>query len=215
MNGREEPDLPLAQPLTPREQEILICLGDGMSNRQIAEHMTVALNTVKWYVRQIFGKLGVGSRRDAVSRARRLGLLPAAGQEISVRHNIPAAITPFVGRKKELIALAKLIADPQVRIITIAGPGGIGKTRLSLEAAAKEILPGQQFPDGVFFISLAPIHSADDVITVLAAALDFHFHFASPIPRTEARQILDYLQHKKMLLIMDNFEHVLESRSFL
>ena len=76
MTGRDERDLPLAKPLTPREREILDCLGHAMSNRQIAEHLTVSLNTVKWYVRQIYNKLGVDNREEAVGRARRLELLP-------------------------------------------------------------------------------------------------------------------------------------------
>ena len=121
MNGRDAQDLPLAQPLTPREQEILNCIGDELSNRQIAEQLTIALSTVKWYVRQIFNKLGVGSRGEAVVRAQSLGLLPVGEQERTVRNNLPAAVTPFVGREHELAALAKLIADPQVPIITIFG----------------------------------------------------------------------------------------------
>jgi len=73
MSRHDEQELPLADPLTPREQEILSCLGDGMSNRQIAEQLTLSLNTVKWYVRQVFNKLGVSSRGDAVALAMSLG----------------------------------------------------------------------------------------------------------------------------------------------
>jgi DNA-binding CsgD family transcriptional regulator len=78
MSHHDEQELPLAEPLTPREKDILHCLGDGMSNRQIAEQLTLSLNTVKWYVRQVYNKLGVSSRGDAVARAMSLGLLPAA-----------------------------------------------------------------------------------------------------------------------------------------
>ena len=62
MNGRETHNLPLAQPLTSREQDILTLIGDDMSNRQLAEKLTLAMSTVKWYVRQIYNKLGVGNR---------------------------------------------------------------------------------------------------------------------------------------------------------
>ena len=156
MPGRDERDLPLAKPLTPREREILDCLGQAMSNRQIAEHLTVSLNTVKWYVRQIYNKLGVDNRGEAVGRARRLGLLPEVEWEGTVRHNLPVAATPFVGRERELTVLSKLITDPQVRSITIFGPGGIGKTRLALEAAKRELATsdigddGQQEPTAFF-----------------------------------------------------------------
>ena len=75
MKDRAAHDLPLAQPLTPREVDILKCLGDEMSNRQIADSLVVSLNTVKWYVRQIYNKLGVSSRAEAVARARELLIL--------------------------------------------------------------------------------------------------------------------------------------------
>jgi DNA-binding CsgD family transcriptional regulator/tetratricopeptide (TPR) repeat protein len=215
MSHHNEQELPLAEPLTPREQEILSCLGEGLSNRQIAEQLTLSLNTVKWYVRQVYNKLGVSSRSDAVARAMSLGLLPATEQEGGIRHNLPAAITPFVGREDELSALAKLIAEPQVRIVTIIGPGGMGKTRLALEAAGRELGPGSIFPDGIFFIYLAPIDSVEEIIATIATALEFHFQGASEIARTETQQILDFLKNKKMLLVMDNFEQILDGRTLL
>jgi predicted ATPase/DNA-binding CsgD family transcriptional regulator len=224
MTGRDERVLPLAKPLTPREQEILDCLGEEMSNRQIAGHLTVSLNTVKWYVRQIYNKLGVDNRGEAVDRARNLGLLQEGEREGAVRHNLPVAATPFVGRERELTVLAELIADPQARIITITGPGGIGKTRLALEAAKRQLAldekgdDGQQelsFPDGIFFVSLASITSPAEIEATLAAALGFHFQDAGRGSRSDRQQILDYLEYKQMLLVMDNFEHVLDGRTLL
>jgi predicted ATPase/DNA-binding CsgD family transcriptional regulator len=224
MTGRDDRDLPLAKPLTPREREILDCLGHAMSNRQIAEHLTVSLNTVKWYVRQIYNKLGVNNREEAVGRARRLELLPEVEWEATVRHNLPVAATPFVGRERELTVLSKLITDPHVRSITIFGMGGIGKTRLALEAAKRQVDPeeigddGQQklsFPDGIFFVSLAPVNSPTEIVATLAAALSFHFQDAGQSKRSETQQILDYLKHKRMLLVMDNFEHILDGRTLL
>jgi DNA-binding CsgD family transcriptional regulator/tetratricopeptide (TPR) repeat protein len=204
-------NLPLAQPLTPRELEILKCIGDRLTNRQMAENLTIATGTVKWYVRQVYNKLGVSSRAEAVTRARGLGLLPAGDREGAVRHNLLAPATPFVGREAELDALAELIADPQVRIITLTGPGGIGKTRLALETAGRQIHPQTLFPDGIFFVSLAPIESAEEIVTALAAALDFHFQG----PGNETKQLYNYLRNKQMLLVMDNFEHILDDRALL
>jgi predicted ATPase/DNA-binding CsgD family transcriptional regulator len=208
MDGRVVQDLPLAQPLTSREKEILTLIGNGMTNRQIAGELSIAMSTVKWYVRQIYSKLGVENRAEAVARARSLGLLE---QEGAIRHNLPLAATPFVGREAELAALADLIADPQVRIITILGPGGIGKTRLALEAAGRELHPQSSFPDGIFFISLAPLESADEITPTLAVALDFHFQDGE----NETEQLLAYLRRKQMLLVMDNFEQILDGQSFL
>ena len=67
-------DIFIAEPLTPRELEILRLLADDLSNREIADRLTIALSTVKWYARQIYGKLGVHSRTQALARARELGL---------------------------------------------------------------------------------------------------------------------------------------------
>ena len=75
MNGRDSEGLSPAQPFTPREDEILALIGQGKTNRQIAEELTVARSTVKWYVRQIYNKLSVNNREEAIGRARELGLL--------------------------------------------------------------------------------------------------------------------------------------------
>lgn len=215
MNGRDPHDLPLAQSLTPREQEVLNCIGDEMSNRQIAEYLTIAMSTVKWYIRQVYNKLGVNNRSEAITRARKLGLLSAAEMPGKVRHNLPVDVTPFAGREHELVALGKLIANPQIGIITLIGPGGIGKTRLALEAARRELRPQDHFSDGIFFISLAPLESAEEIVSTLAAKLNFHFQSSEQGSRSESQQILDYLERKQMLLVMDNFEHILDGRMFL
>ncbi len=119
------------------------------------------------------------------------------------RHNLPAQPTPFVGREAELTELARLLADPDVRLLTVLGTGGMGKTRLALEAAAAEL---DNFEDGVFFVSLAPLQSLEAVVPTVAEALDFAFYEGGE-PR---QQLLDYLQHKAKLIVMDNFEHLLD-----
>jgi DNA-binding CsgD family transcriptional regulator len=110
-------DQPLIEALTARELEILEHLAASRSNREIADDLVVSLNTVKWYNRQIYGKLGVKNRRQAVSRAQGLGLLPAIHPPVqppgtlpSVRrptpvYNLPASPAPFFGRASELAAL--------------------------------------------------------------------------------------------------------------
>jgi len=213
MSGQEtynaSSDTPLAQSLTPREEEILNCLGTGMSNRQIAGHLTVSINTVKWYVRQVYNKLGVNNRAEAVARARDLGLMPQ--EDGATRNNLPVSATPFVGRERELTALAEFIAGPHVRLITITGPGGIGKTRLALEGASRELQSSSQFRDGIFFVSLAPLETAEEIVATLAAVLAFQFQGTG----NESAQLLNYLQNKQMLLVMDNFDHILDGRALL
>jgi predicted ATPase len=120
------------------------------------------------------------------------------------RHNLPAQPTPFVGREAELSELARLLADPDVRLLTILGAGGMGKTRLALEAGAAEL---NSFEHGVYFVPLAPLESVEAIVPTVAEALSFSFYEGEePI-----QQLLDYLREKSKLLIMDNFEHLLTS----
>lgn len=116
--------------------------------------------------------------------------------------------TPFVGRNRELDELSALISRPGVRLINLCGPGGIGKTRLALRAAAEQV---GLFQDGVFFISLDAIQSADRVLPLIARLLD--------IQTTEEMTITDcllaYLEEKNLLLIIDNFEHLHDAAPFL
>jgi predicted ATPase/predicted Ser/Thr protein kinase len=123
------------------------------------------------------------------------------------RHNLPAQPTPFVGREGELTELARLLADPGVHLLTILGAGGMGKTRLALEAGAAQL---DGFAHGVYFVPLAPLRSVEAIGPAVADSVGFSFRAdaeggAQADPR---RQLLDYLQSKHLLLIMDNFEHL-------
>lgn len=121
---------------------------------------------------------------------------------------LPTPRTNFLGRKRELAELALRLADPQCRLLTVIGPGGVGKTRLALETAK-----GHQpvFADGVVFVSLAPLDSVDQIVTALADALQL----ACQGPESPFDQVLDYLRNKTMLLLLDNFEHLLDGAELL
>jgi predicted ATPase/DNA-binding SARP family transcriptional activator len=122
------------------------------------------------------------------------------------RHNLPLPPTPFIGRQSELAALADLIADPHCRLITLLGPGGIGKTRLALQAASNE---GEAFADGTTYVSLAPLNAAEFIVPAVTAALNLTLagHAA---PTTE---LFHYLRQKELMLVLDNFEHLLAPRT--
>lgn len=125
-----------------------------------------------------------------------------------IPHNLPSLATPFVGRESELRALGQYLGDPGTRLITILGPGGIGKTRLALAAAEAQLGDGQSappFPHGVFFVALAGLSSVDLLVSTIATALNFRFYDSSE-PQA---QLLNYLRRKEMLLVLDNFEHLL------
>lgn len=118
---------------------------------------------------------------------------------------LPVWPTPFIGRRAEVEQIKALVQNPQHCLVTLTGPGGTGKTRLSLQAATEM---AEAFPDGVFFAPLAPLPSAEAVLAAVAKALDFSFYREEESPR---QQLLDYLSEKRLLLILDNFEHVLDA----
>ena len=125
------------------------------------------------------------------------------------KHNLPAQVTPFVGRESELSEIDRLVHDPDVRLITILGPGGMGKTRLSLEAAKSQI---SNFFHGVYFVPLAPLERPENIIPTIAESVNFSF---GQDPRGPKAQLLDFLHEKNILLVMDNYEHVIEGANFV
>lgn len=117
-------------------------------------------------------------------------------------HNLPPQPTPFLGRREELAAIARHLLDPTCRLLTLIGPGGIGKTRLSLQAAAEQI---EAFPHGVYFVPLAPVSVPGLLVPTIADALKFTFYSRED----QKVQLLNYLREKRLLLILDNFEHLI------
>lgn len=117
--------------------------------------------------------------------------------------NLPLPATPLIGRKREMAALARLLADRQCRLLTIVGPGGVGKTRLAIEAAS---IHRGLFPDGVYFVPLASLASPSLVVPAIAGALG-HTFSGSMAPLD---QLLRHLRGRSLLLLLDNYEHLLE-----
>jgi predicted ATPase/class 3 adenylate cyclase/Tfp pilus assembly protein PilF len=118
-------------------------------------------------------------------------------------NNLPAQPTSFVGREQDIEALSALIRRDGVRLITITGPGGIGKTRLSLQAAANV---SDEFPDGLFFVPLAAVESPTLVLPEIAQTLGVPERPGHPLVKTLYR----YLEDKHLLLILDNLEQVVD-----
>ena len=210
--GNQQPDL--VEPLTEREMEILRLVADGWTDRKIAQHLVLSIDTVKWYNKRVYGKLFVKNRTQAVKRARELGLLESALAQpqpfkvVPPRHNLPAATTPFVGRELELDDLAGLLAHENIRLVTILAAGGMGKTRLALEAAKSQL---QSFRNGVYFIPLVHLRAVDNIIPTIATALNVQLSTSDD----PAAQLLTYLRDKAMLLVFDNFEHLLDGASLI
>lgn len=137
----------------------------------------------------------------------------------SRQHNLPSQLTFFVGREAELSQTASLLKDTNCRLLTLAGPGGVGKTALALQAARQVLSEGwseNRFPQGVYFLPLAAVETAhtqaaNALALTIAAALQLSFSGTEPAPE----QLLDYVRQKDMLLILDNFEHLLTAVPFL
>jgi predicted ATPase/DNA-binding SARP family transcriptional activator len=119
------------------------------------------------------------------------------------RPNLPAQLTPFVGRAAELAQVRERLRDPACRLLTLTGAGGIGKTRLALEAAADRL---HDYGHGAFHVRLAGVRSAEAIVPTIAQAIGFSFYEGGE-PR---QQLLQYLRQKRMLLIVDNYEHMLD-----
>src|SRR5579864_5668038 len=118
-------------------------------------------------------------------------------------HNLPYQTSSFIGRSEELADLARLLSDLDCRLLTILAPGGMGKTRLALEASASQVA---NFADGVFFIGLAPLQSSDHIVKAVGEGVGLQFLGSDP----PQRQLLNYFGSRSVLLVLDNFEHLLD-----
>jgi len=118
------------------------------------------------------------------------------------RHNLPLEPTPFVGRGAELTEIARALNDAACRLLTLVGPGGVGKTRLAVRAARDQV---RAFLHGVFFVPLAGLEEPHLLATAIAEALGLRLTGHEPA----ADQLLAYLRDKELLLVLDNFEHLL------
>lgn len=122
----------------------------------------------------------------------------------STRNNVPNDSTPFIGREREIGEVVDLLDLPAVRLVTLTGSGGTGKTRLALEVAARLL---NQFTDGVFFASLAPL----TVHTLVPSAIAETVGVQEREGVSHFDALTRYLQSKHVLLVLDNLEHLLEA----
>ncbi len=118
--------------------------------------------------------------------------------------NLPTPPTPMIGRERELERLQDLLLDPGVRLVTVTGPGGIGKTRLALEAAWQA---AEDFADGVCFVSLAAIRDPQLVMPTIARTLEVDEVAGRPMGEVLGQA----LRERELLLVLDNLEQVVEA----
>lgn len=119
-------------------------------------------------------------------------------------NNLPVQPTPLIGREKEVDAIGQLIRRDDVRLVSLTGPGGMGKTRLALQVAAEL---SDQFADGVYFVDLAPVSDSTLVIPTIAQTLGLWERGSLPL----LERLKEELRQKRMLLLLDNFEQVIDA----
>lgn len=117
------------------------------------------------------------------------------------QHTLPIPATPFVGREDEVADLVALLREPTLRLITLTGPGGIGKTRLAIHVAS---IVAETYPWGAYFVPLAALSQAPHLVNAAAESLRLSFQAGRPFER----QLVDFLADKRLLLVLDNLEHV-------
>ncbi|HXD10416.1 MAG TPA: helix-turn-helix domain-containing protein, partial [Anaerolineales bacterium] len=118
------------------------------------------------------------------------------------KNQIPQSPGSLIGREFELAEITRLVEDPDCRLLTLTGAGGIGKTRLALETASQR---QDAFEFGGIFVNLAPLGSRDQMVTAIADALGIVLYNASD----RAVQLISRLRDKEVLIVLDNFEHLL------
>lgn len=186
-----------SNPLTERERDVLTAMADGLSNKEIAQRLIISYDTVRWYAKRLFQKLEVSSRAEAVSVAHERGLLQSDESEpllTSAPLPLPSYTSAFIGRTQEIREIIAYLTRDDVRLVTIVGPGGSGKTRLTIEVGARL---AATFPDGVYFIPMNDSQFALETFeALLGRSVNLHHD----------QDVFAHLANKQALMIFDNFE---------
>ncbi|HEX5695938.1 MAG TPA: adenylate/guanylate cyclase domain-containing protein, partial [Acidimicrobiia bacterium] len=171
--------------------------------RELIEGSTDAAG---WHLRELgsFALKGL-SRAERLFQIEAPGLrhdFPAPRARSTARVRLPISTGSLVGRERELTDLVDLLSRPEVRLATLSGPGGIGKTRLALAVAERL---AESYPDGVYFVNLAPLTDPSQVLLAVGEAAGI------PIEGEAVDALSSEFQDQQVLLVMDNFEHLVEA----
>jgi predicted ATPase/class 3 adenylate cyclase len=174
------------------EQLVRDALPEGVALRDLGQHRLKDLERPEY----VFQLLAPGLAAD----------FPPLNSLDARSTNLPAQLTPFIGREQQLRDVIGLLRHDRTRLVTLTGPGGIGKTRLGLQIAAEL---SDDFANGVWWVPLANVTNPGAVGSAIGLALDIQENGAEPFATTLGHHI----KKKRLLLVLDNFEHVLEGAS--
>ena len=191
MKGRA----PSSVGVTDRERDVLLLVAGHLTNLEIAERLSLSVRTVESHVSSVIRKLGVSDRRALARRAQELGLLSPRRL-----HHWPSPASRFVGRGFETADLQDLVG--QHRWVTVTGPGGVGKTRLTTHAVEQV---ARDRPDGAWFVDLSQVASPDAVVPAVAAVVGV----AEPPGRSLEDTMAEVLGRCDAVLVVDNCEHLI------
>ena len=139
---------------------------------------------------------------DDTHRGELIASVPAREERIAAASTLPIPPTPIVGRERDIRSIEAKFRQRETRLVTLVGPGGVGKTRLAIEVASR--LP-EAYTDGITFVDLAPLRGAHLVLPTIAQSLGLR----QTGPLYEA--LCTFLAPRRLLLVLDNFEHVLDA----
>ena len=176
-------------------------------SRQIAELLATYLE-IPSDQHDLFLKVARQEKRvEALESASSLSGSGTAPTTFPLPENLPIPLTSIVGREHELQAIIQQLQDHACRLLTLTGPGGVGKTRLALEVAHQK----QELEYGTCFVSLVGTSAAEFIVPAIADALGFAFSGAAELKT----QLFNYLKAKRLLLVLDNLEHLLDGIEIL
>jgi predicted ATPase/DNA-binding SARP family transcriptional activator/tetratricopeptide (TPR) repeat protein len=172
-------------------------------------HRSAAIKHILAYSKLLLDDLGIEASPEIIDLKDKISNddLDSLAVEYKPKNNLPLHQTNFIGRRDGLARLTEQIIDPQCRLISIIGPGGIGKTRLAIQSIVENI---HHFPDGAFYIPLESTSDSEGIFQAIAAEMNFKFDSIISLISAQT-QLLDVIRNLKIVLLLDGFEHLTKS----